>query len=527
MNETKKWIAGTLACVSLSLIASVFWMKSENVSSSSEREVYIEQPESQKQERVEITVLKEPYNYSLLRSESFQQKLSKNGIYLKYENELDSTSRQKLLTSERAVLSISTTDRVLTDREPGEIIAPISFSRGADVLFFNNRKCPLDSLKDLEKPSLSLKCRGIVYARNSTGQYFLHFLSARFEEYNLKALNPRPVASSTAAFEVLRSPHNDVGVAILNQPEIESAIAQGYQAGISTKQLPSAILNVLVANDALVKKHPEALKKVLQVYFREIEGLEKERSLVTTEIVANDPQLSPEKKQTLIEGTSFFTLDSANNFLSDGAIEKQLGATSAILNLNGDLDSVPTAWQSYYSPQFLRAVVEKNKKLKDLIEANEDNSRENRQYFKTETNPTSSALAPQTHLGTLNIREKIQFLSNSAEIDEESQKVIASIAEQIKDFGSDSPKETLAYGNAKGERERIVITVIGHTSSRGNASFNQQLSTNRAASVRKALEARGVTNQIISIGKGSSQPLPGTSPQNSANQRTEITIASK
>jgi outer membrane protein OmpA-like peptidoglycan-associated protein len=516
MKETKKWLAGTLACVSLGLIASIFWMKShsnstgENISSSSEREVYLEQPKSQKPEKIEITVLREPYNYSLLRSESFQEKLAKVGISLNYENELDPLRRKQLLAGKRAALFVTTTDSVLTDNADGKIIAPISYSVGADVLFLNNRKCPIDSLKDLEKTSLSLKCKGIVYAKNSTSQYFLNFLLARFEEFNLSNLNPRPVSGSAAAFEVLRSPHNDVGAAILNQPQVEAALSEGYQIGISTRELPGAILNVLVANNALIEKHPDVLEKLLQIYYREIGQLQQQRSLITTEIVATDNELSPEKKQTLIDGTAFFTLSGAKNFLSNGEIEKQLGATAAILNLNGDLDSVPTVWQSYYNPHFLASVVAQNKKLNDLIEANESSKREKRKYFQTETDPTSTEIAPLTQLGTLDVREKIQFKSNSATIDSTSQKILARIAEQIKQF----------------DRERISITIIGHTSSRGDVSFNQQLSANRAASVRKALVALGVTNEIVSIGKGSSQPLPGISPQANANQRTEITLAS-
>lgn len=52
------------------------------------------------------------------------------------------------------------------------------------------------------------------------------------------------------------------------------------------------------------------------------------------------------------------------------------------------------------------------------------------------------------------------------------------------------------------------ITVIGYTDPEGNANYNQKLSVKRAETVKKALVAGGVNENLVKIeGRGESQPL--------------------
>lgn len=70
--------------------------------------------------------------------------------------------------------------------------------------------------------------------------------------------------------------------------------------------------------------------------------------------------------------------------------------------------------------------------------------------------------------------------------------------------------------------------VSGHTDSSGKPEHNRELSAQRAATIERELESRGVaSNQIISVGMGSDRPLvtPDNTPAKKAkNRRYEIQI---
>jgi OOP family OmpA-OmpF porin len=72
------------------------------------------------------------------------------------------------------------------------------------------------------------------------------------------------------------------------------------------------------------------------------------------------------------------------------------------------------------------------------------------------------------------------------------------------------------------------ITAIGHTDSKGSASFNEKLSVRRAAAVKAYLVSKGVDAQRIHTeGKGASQPVADnkTAAGRAKNRRVELEIA--
>ena len=68
------------------------------------------------------------------------------------------------------------------------------------------------------------------------------------------------------------------------------------------------------------------------------------------------------------------------------------------------------------------------------------------------------------------------------------------------------------------------MRVIGHTSQIGSADFNQKLSQQRAQVVGNYLRLRNIKHNIVIEGKGFSELLPGISPNDLRNQRTEIRL---
>lgn len=71
------------------------------------------------------------------------------------------------------------------------------------------------------------------------------------------------------------------------------------------------------------------------------------------------------------------------------------------------------------------------------------------------------------------------------------------------------------------------LNVVGYTSSPGSTAKNLQLSTGRAAAVKAALVANGVTAaNVVSAGKGEANPIASnsTAAGQNANRRVEITV---
>lgn len=70
-----------------------------------------------------------------------------------------------------------------------------------------------------------------------------------------------------------------------------------------------------------------------------------------------------------------------------------------------------------------------------------------------------------------------------------------------------------------------IIAITGHTDNKGDPEANRALSRARAASVRWALIGRGIpADGLRASGKGSSDPLPGLDPSDSANRRIEFSL---
>ena len=70
-----------------------------------------------------------------------------------------------------------------------------------------------------------------------------------------------------------------------------------------------------------------------------------------------------------------------------------------------------------------------------------------------------------------------------------------------------------------------IIAVTGHTDASGPEARNVQLSRERAASVERALMARGIpADGLRARGVGSSEPIEGLAPEDPANRRIEFSV---
>jgi outer membrane protein OmpA-like peptidoglycan-associated protein len=116
----------------------------------------------------------------------------------------------------------------------------------------------------------------------------------------------------------------------------------------------------------------------------------------------------------------------------------------------------------------------------------------------------------QTDLDTIIKGKTINFETSRAVIAADSMALIDELAKSAKDCAG------------------TVITIAGHTDSRGNDAANLRLSEERANAVVAALSAKGVpTDRMKPVGYGETKPLDPALTQEAytKNRRTELTVA--
>ena len=132
-------------------------------------------------------------------------------------------------------------------------------------------------------------------------------------------------------------------------------------------------------------------------------------------------------------------------------------------------------------------------------------------------------------------QQKTRSLSRNMVVDGQASKTKTAVDLVIQfDFGSaqllDASKpllDSLAKAMNANALANFTFNVEGHTDSVGSASFNQQLSDQRATAVVNYLVARGVTkNRLVSVGKGSADPLTTSKPDSPENRRVRIIVNS-
>lgn len=112
-------------------------------------------------------------------------------------------------------------------------------------------------------------------------------------------------------------------------------------------------------------------------------------------------------------------------------------------------------------------------------------------------------------VGSSFVINDIYYNSNSADLQEESKKVLEEFAKYLK------------------ENPKMIIEIQGHTDNVGSASANQALSANRAFTVKATLESFGIDgDRIKAKGFGPSQPVADNSSEagRAKNRRTEFLI---
>ncbi|NJM96899.1 MAG: OmpA family protein [Phormidesmis sp. RL_2_1] len=464
-----------------------------------------------------LTLLGDTFSgYSTFRNGDFQSVLQDVGIQINYADEFDQGLRAQQLSQGKADLIMTTLDQFLQQQPKGKIVALLDRTLGADAVVLNTKQySTLTSLLDLNKLVQQAreqnKKLSIAYANDTPSEYLALVLDARFDTFNLSDFDLKPVADASEAWALMQDPQENIAIAVLWEPYVTQARQQGYSVVLSSKDAPTAIVDVMVASDRLLASNPEIISQLLEKYYRQIDANVRDATQLQTQ-VAEDGNLSVTDAATIIDGIDFFTATEAKNWFDNGTLKKRIEATAAILTLSARLDTVPTNTTALYTEEFVTEAANNTQALIDLIRTDNPELADKlsgKLPAVTAASPVSTAQIQQAQdIGTLQVRGQVSFTTGSAQLTPEGQKTLDQLASELQDFN----------------QETVAVRIMGHTSRTGDANTNLALSEQRASIVASYLQNQGVTLNILPEGKGSLEPLPEIEPTNARNQRTEIRL---
>lgn len=464
----------------------------------------------------QLTLLADTFSgYSTFRNGDFQAALKEVGLAIDYSDEFDQSLRAEQLSTGEADLMLTTLDQFLQQQPKGKIVGLIDRTVGADAVVLNTRRYPtLKSLLDLERVVAQALANGktlsIVYAEDTPSEYLAMVLDAKFDNFDLADFELRPVAEASEAWKLLQNPADNVAIAVLWEPYVTQAQQQGYSVVLSSDDAPNAIVDVLVASDQLIERDPDKISRLLETYYRRIDANARDATQLQTQ-VAEDGNLPMNEAMTVINGIDFFTATEAKNWMDDGTLETRVEATAAVLKLADELETLPADVTALYRSQHLTQAANNTQILIDLIRADNPDLADTlagKGRFGAVADVSPSKIQQAPDIGTLKTSGQVGFATGSAELTAEGTETLQQVASELKDFND----------------QNVAVRIIGHTSKTGDAEANVQLSQARTRVVAERLKGLGVRLSFLPEGKGFSEPLPGVSPTDSRNQRTEIRL---
>jgi OOP family OmpA-OmpF porin len=277
--------------------------------------------------------------------------LDGTGYTLQYEEQLCQDMRAADVSAGKADFEVTTLDQVVLNHPDGVVVGLIDQSRGADALALNTVKHPyLHSVDDL--PQLVEESKGgtkpvLAYTGNSPSEMLLNELANTTEGLRLNDFDLVSVDQSSSALAMLDSGQADL--AVIWAPDTVTARAAGYTITLSSKDVPDAIIDVLVASSSTIEKHPAAVQAMVDSYYGYM-GARLSDSERLLRLVADDGQLETADAQAVLDGMKLYSAAEADTFVNANVFPvdqpqlaqsaKSIGAVLALNHPGIDVDRV-------------------------------------------------------------------------------------------------------------------------------------------------------------------------------------------
>lgn len=419
--------------------------------------------------------------YYPLRSKHMQIEMLQDGFQMEIQDDgADYAERIKKIESGELDFAVFTVDSYILNAAPsfsGQIVMVISESKGADAIVVNKSISKVNDIKS------------ITATLNSPSHQLIKASIIDFGLNELKS-NIKPADGSSAALKSLLAGETDA--AVLWEPDVSTALKDDrFKTLISTKSTSKLIVDILVASDDVVNNHPEKLEALLKNYFPTLRYFQKNKDILSQEFkkdaalssVAADKIIDTIAWKSLQQNASYwFGIRSKNVKRPEFKIIETIDLTNDVLIKFGDFQKSPLpaggAFQLLSSKQLAR--LHEKQSTGQTIESNDN-------FFERLSPREWASLDPVASLQIPPIKFK----------------------PGTRDFSEQGKIDIKNVKNILNRYPRYRLNIEGHTSNRGDAELNTELSQQRADAIRDYLVQtyKIPANRIKSTGLGPSRPI--------------------
>ena len=475
-----------------------------------------------------IKVAGDPWSgYSTFRNEPrLASALAKEDIGIEYiddEKLYDQDARMAALASGKIDLALTTVDAFLQhgakhkDQNglyPGVILFSIDESNGGDAIFLAKDRKSFDDVRTTDK---------VCFSAGTPSEHLWDFASLSFTRLGDNLAQDNGVVAKDC-WDKLQA--GKVEVAVLWQPFTALAEKAGYPKVFATGgQADDVIVDIVVANRDYVVKNQAALAKLTSAYMKTVDSYLKDEAAHASFITADcggDCAGDPSLGSAVLKGIDFLSYEE-NACLwwglcgSPAKMVDRVKKTGRLLSAKGKLKPADApSPDSIMNDSFLRQIkseMDEQAKLalevageKTEVEQPKLAAKETTYAYAAETTKADSA----SDVGTLNL-PNVYFSEGRSDLDPNAASVVAGIGEKLRSFPA------------------LCVRVYGHTNSTGQPATNKALSTYRAQSIVKHLQALDAeafpTTRFDVRGFGSERPvLKDGVEDKEASRRTEFRL---
>jgi len=419
--------------------------------------------------------------YAVLRSPEFAKELGDRSIKVTLvDDKADYAGRLAALKSGEAQLAVFTIDALLkTSAEIGElpasIVSIIDETRGADaVVGFKDK---FKSVDDFNSPNVRF-----VLTPDSPSETLARVVMTHFDLPNMAS---NPIVAAKDARDVYdryrRSGPNDSQVFVLWEPYVSKMKENpNVHTIISTRDLFGYIVDVLVVNRDYLAKNEEAVRKILECYFRaNYQHRTKMTELVLADAKLQGEALTATQAERLVEGVQW--KDTQRNYAHFGItsnnsiqhIEDMIENISNVLMSTGAMKMDPTEGRPnlLYYDSILREL-QANQFHPSGSATNDgiDDSIQLRPLSEREWNEL-------TTVGTLKVPQLV-FARGGAKLLGGSKSTLNDLADTLR-------------------TQRYYLKIRGVATRQGDKELNKALAAQRAQAAEQYLNEKGIASERL------------------------------
>jgi serine/threonine protein kinase/outer membrane protein OmpA-like peptidoglycan-associated protein len=395
------------------------------------------------------------------------------------------------LAAGEAEFAVTTLDRLLLEHaagtgSPGKVVALVDLSLGAHALVLDTKERPrLRSLDELAKLARKSKPAPLLaYAADTPSAYLDLRFDALLDALDRPELGHRgDYPDARAVYEALLAdadPEAPVVAAILPEPWLGKATEAGMSVALGTRDLPGALVGVLVASPRVLAEQPALVDAVVGAYYAGIVTQQGNPEDLLAKLTS-ELGLSEDEAARTLAGLCLFDAAGAQAWTvasesGPAPLARAIETTWSTLRGSGRVRGEAPKLDELVETRALVAATQRNGQAEGDGELGRCLARE----------PTKLGHGRARALGELDLpaADKPWFLPGEAKVEARRAAAVAELAARLAAFNPSTVRaEIIGFGDVGGAKGRSL----------GEA---------RARAIVEALEAAGVELPLMARGAG-------------------------